>query len=90
LKVFQSALENIKPIVEVKSRRVGGASYQVPVRSQARAQGFIGLEMADSIRQRRSGKSMQEKLASELMDAANRTGRGRKEERRHPSDGRGQ
>jgi small subunit ribosomal protein S7 len=74
LKVFKAALDNVKPVVEVKSRRVGGASYQVPVeirpvRRQALAFRWIALYAKS-----RGGKSMQEKLAGELLDAANNTG----------------
>ena len=74
LKVFQSALENIKPIVEVKSRRVGGASYQVPVEVRPERRGSLALRWLIQYAKGRAGKSMQEKLAAELMDAANRTG----------------
>jgi len=74
LKVFKTAVENVKPLVEVKSRRVGGATYQVPVdiRPQRKIaltfRWLIGYAMA------RAEKSMKEKLAAELIDAANNIG----------------
>jgi len=74
LKVFQSAVENIKPIVEVKSRRVGGASYQVPVEVRSQRRISLALRWLTQYAKQRTGKSMQEKLAAELIDAANNTG----------------
>ena len=74
LKVFQSALGNVKPLVEVKSRRVGGASYQVPVEIRTVRQIALALRWIKQGAKGRAGRSMQEKLASELMDAANNTG----------------
>ena len=74
LAIFKRAVENAKPTVEVRSRRVGGATYQVPV--EVRPQRRISLSMrwlVDSARAR-EGKSMQDKLAAELMDAANNRG----------------
>ena len=74
LAVFKKAVENVRPSVEVKSRRVGGAAYQVPVdirpvRRVALAHRWIILHA-----RLRSGKSMQEKLASEILDASNKAG----------------
>ena len=74
LKVFQAALGNVKPVVEVKSRRVGGASYQVPVEIRPVRQIALALRWIKQSAQARAGKSMQEKLAAELIDAANNAG----------------
>lgn len=74
LKVFQSALENIKPVVEVKSRRVGGASYQVPVEVRYERRISLAMRWLIQYSKERAGKSMQEKLAAELIDASNRSG----------------
>ena len=72
--VFTKALENITPALEVKSRRVGGANYQVPVEVRAdRAQALALRWLVDATR-KRSGKSMAEKLANEIVDASNETG----------------
>jgi small subunit ribosomal protein S7 len=74
LAVFKRALDNVKPVVEVRSRRVGGATYQVPI--EVRPQRRISLSMRwllESARQR-SEKSMEDRLAGELMDAANNRG----------------
>jgi small subunit ribosomal protein S7 len=84
LEVFEQALKNVSPVMEVKPRRVGGATYQVPMevppyRRFALATRWI-LQSANS----RSGKSFAEKLAAELMDAANNTGNAiRKREETH-------
>ncbi|MCY4612027.1 MAG: 30S ribosomal protein S7 [Nitrospira sp.] len=74
LKVFHSALGNVKPMVEVKSRRVGGASYQVPVEIRPVRQVALAFRWIKRSAQSRTGKSMQDKLAAELLDAANNTG----------------
>ena len=74
LKVFQAALGNVKPVVEVKSRRVGGASYQVPVEIRPVRQIALALRWIKQSALARAGKSMQEKLAAELIDAANNAG----------------
>lgn len=74
LKLFHSALDNVKPVVEVKSRRVGGASYQVPVEIRHVRQVALALRWLKHSAKARSGRSMQEKLAGELLDAANNTG----------------
>ncbi len=72
--VFERAMENIKPALEVKSRRVGGANYQVPVEVKAdRAQALAFRWLAQYARLR-SGHSMAENLANEIIDAANGTG----------------
>ena len=74
LKVFKSAIDNVKPIVEVKSRRVGGASYQVPVEIRPIRRMSLALRWISEYSKARGGKSMAEKLAGELLDAANNTG----------------
>ena len=74
LKVFHSALGNVKPMVEVKSRRVGGASYQVPVEIRPIRQMALAFRWIKQSAESRAGRSMREKLAGELMDAANSTG----------------
>ena len=72
--VFEKAMKNIKPALEVKTRRVGGANYQVPVEVKAdRAQALSFRWLAQYARLRH-GKSMAEKLASEIIDASNGTG----------------
>lgn len=74
LKVFKSAMDNIKPLVEVKSRRVGGASYQVPVDVRPARRVALALRWLSQYAKQRGGKSMKEKLAGELLDALNNTG----------------
>ncbi len=74
LRVFRSALDNVKPVVEVKSRRVGGASYQVPVEVRPSRRLSLAMRWISGYAKSRSGKSMVEKLAGELLDAANNTG----------------
>ena len=74
LKVFHAALGNVKPLVEVKSRRVGGASYQVPVEIRPVRQIALALRWIKQGAFGRSGKSMPEKLAGELLDAASNNG----------------
>ena len=74
LEVFTKAMENIKPELEVKSRRVGGSNYQVPIEvSPARSQA-LGLRWLTKYSRERGGRGMAEKLANEIMDAANGTG----------------
>jgi len=74
LKVFHAAIGNVKPMVEVKSRRVGGASYQVPVEIRPVRQIALALRWIKDSALSRSGKSMREKLAAELIDAASNNG----------------
>jgi small subunit ribosomal protein S7 len=74
LKVFKAAIDNVKPVVEVKSRRVGGASYQVPVEIRPVRRMTLALRWIAEYAKARGGKSMSEKLAGELLDAANNTG----------------
>jgi len=74
LKVFRSAVDNVKPAVEVKSRRVGGASYQVPVEIRPVRRMALAFRWIAEYSRARGGRSMSEKLAGELLDAANNTG----------------
>lgn len=74
MKVFRSAVDNVKPVVEVKSRRVGGASYQVPVEIRPTRRVSLALRWISDFARSRGGKSMREKLAAELLDASNNTG----------------
>jgi small subunit ribosomal protein S7 len=74
LKVFTTALENVKPLVEVKSRRVGGATYQVPVDIRPQRRIALAFRWIIGFSQKRGERTMREKLAGELLDAANKTG----------------
>ena len=75
LKVFKKALDNVKPSLEVKSRRVGGSNYQVPVEVNPNRRLSLSIRwIVGFARDRGDGKTMQEKLANELMDAANLRG----------------
>jgi small subunit ribosomal protein S7 len=74
LEVFLKALDNVKPIIEVKSRRVGGATYQVPVEIRETRMEALGMRWIINAARSRSGRGMGERLASELLDAYNSTG----------------
>ena len=74
LEVFSEALENAKPVVEVKSRRVGGATYQVPVEVRPSRQLALAMRWVVDSARRRGEKSMGERLAGELLDAAESRG----------------
>jgi small subunit ribosomal protein S7 len=74
LKVFKKAVDNVKPALEVKSRRVGGANYQVPVEVNRNRQTSLSLRWIIGYARDRGEKSMVEKLAAELLDAANNRG----------------
>ncbi len=74
IKVFKKALDNVKPALEVKSRRVGGANYQVPVEVNRNRQTSLSLRWIIGYARQRSEKSMIEKLTSELLDAASNKG----------------
>lgn len=74
LEVFKKALENVRPFVEVKSRRVGGATYQVPVEVRAVRQTTLAMRWIVDAAKKRSEKSMINKLAGELMDASAQKG----------------
>ena len=74
MKVFKKALSNVRPAVEVKSRRVGGSTYQVPVEVRPERRNSLGLRWITSFAQNRRGQSMVEKLAAELFEAAENRG----------------
>ena len=74
LEVFNAAMENIKPQLEVKSRRVGGSNYQVPMEVSADRSQSLALRWLDNAARTRGGKSMAERLANEIVDASNNTG----------------
>jgi small subunit ribosomal protein S7 len=74
LEVFLKAVDNIKPVVEVKSRRVGGATYQVPVEIRESRREALGMRWIINAARARSGRGMGERLAAELLDAYNNTG----------------
>jgi len=74
IKVFKTAMENVKPLVEVKPRRVGGATYQVPVEIKPQRRTALAIRWIIKYSRDRSEKTMQEKLAGELLDALNNTG----------------
>jgi small subunit ribosomal protein S7 len=75
LKIFKKAVENVKPSLEVKSRRVGGSNYQVPVEVNPNRRLSLSIRwLVGFARQRGDGKTMQEKLANELLDASNLRG----------------
>jgi len=84
LELFQTAMKNTKPIMEVKPRRVGGATYQVPMEVPAHRQFALATRWIIASARARSGKSFSEKLAGELLDAANNVGSSvRKREETH-------
>ncbi len=74
LKLFEKALNNVKPIIEVKSRRVGGATYQVPTEVRPERRTALAIRWLIAYSAERTEKSMVEKLAGELIDAANNRG----------------
>ncbi|MEW5974563.1 MAG: 30S ribosomal protein S7 [Acidobacteriota bacterium] len=74
LKLFKKAVENVKPVLEVKTRRVGGANYQVPIEVNPNRRTSLSIRWLISYARARKEKSMEERLAAELLDAAN--GRG--------------
>jgi small subunit ribosomal protein S7 len=74
LEVFLKALENVKPLIEVKSRRVGGATYQVPIDIRESRREALGMRWVINAARSRSGKGMDDRLAAELLDAYNNTG----------------
>jgi small subunit ribosomal protein S7 len=74
IQVFKRALENLKPQVEVKSRRVGGSNYQVPVEVRPERRQALALRWLIQYSRLRNEKSMRDKLAGEIVDAANRRG----------------
>ena len=74
LEVFTTALENIMPVLEVKARRLGGATYQVPIEVRAERRQTLGLRWLITYARSRSEKSMAARLAGEILDASNSTG----------------
>jgi small subunit ribosomal protein S7 len=74
LKTFKKAVENVKPVLEVKTRRVGGANYQVPVEVNPFRRQSLAIRWLLLYARTRSGKTMTDRLAEELMDAANSRG----------------
>ena len=74
LEIFQQALSNVKPNLEVKSRRVGGATYQVPIEVRAGRKNALAIRWIIDFARERGEKTMRERLAGELMDAANNEG----------------
>jgi len=74
LKSLEKALENVRPLLETKSRRVGGANYQVPIEVPAGRSVSLGVRWLLHYARERSGKSMQEKLSAEIIDALNNRG----------------
>jgi len=74
LKLFKQAVDNVKPALEVKSRRVGGSTYQVPVEVRPERRTALSMRWLVGFSRNRSEKTMQERLAGELLDAANNRG----------------
>jgi small subunit ribosomal protein S7 len=74
LKAFEKAVENVRPLLETKSRRVGGATYQVPVEVSPERSQSVAVRWLLNFARGRSGKSMEEKLAAEIIDALNNRG----------------
>ena len=74
LEVFEQAMENIMPLLEVKARRMGGATYQVPMEVRPDRRQTLGLRWITKYSRLRSEKTMKERLAGEIMDAVNGTG----------------
>ena len=74
LEVFEAALNNIMPVLEVKARRIGGATYQVPIEVRPDRRQALALRWLTTYSRARSEKTMEERLAKELLDASNNTG----------------
>ncbi len=74
LEVFETALNNIMPTLEVKARRIGGATYQVPIEVRPDRRQALGLRWLTNFSRARSEKTMEERLANEILDAMNETG----------------
>ena len=74
LEVFQAALENVMPVLEVKARRVGGSNYQVPMEVRAERRQTLGLRWIVTYSRTRSERTMAERLAAEILDAKNSAG----------------
>ena len=74
LEVFEEAMNNIMPVLELKARRVGGATYQVPIEKRPERRQTLGLRWLVSYARARSERTMQERLAGEILDACNNAG----------------
>ena len=74
LEVFETAMENIMPVLEVKARRIGGATYQVPIEVKPDRRQALALRWMTTFSRARGEKTMEERLANEILDAANNTG----------------
>ena len=74
MEIFKKAIDNVQPLLEVKSRRVGGATYQVPVEVRPRRKNALAIRWMINYAKNRHGKSMTEKLVAEIMDASNNVG----------------
>mgnify|MGYP002069424579 CR=1 FL=1 len=74
LEVFEDAMNNIMPVLEVKARRIGGATYQVPIEVRPDRRQALALRWMTMFSRKRSEKKMEDRLANEIMDAANNTG----------------
>jgi len=74
MEVFEEALKNVMPVLEVRARRVGGANYQVPVEVRPERRTSLGLRWLVNYARTRSEKTMEQRLANEIIDAANNTG----------------
>lgn len=74
VKVFEQAIENVKPLIEVKSRRVGGSTYQVPTEIRPSRRTALGIRWIIGFARKRSEKSMAQRLAAEFLDASNKRG----------------
>lgn len=72
--VFRKALENIMPVLEIKARRIGGATYQVPIQVRSERRQTLGLRWLVTYSRNRGEKTMKERLAKEILDAVNNTG----------------
>ena len=74
MEVFEQAMKNVMPVLEVKARRVGGANYQVPVEVRPERRQTMAIRWITMYSKQRAGKTMRDRLADEIMDAANNTG----------------
>ena len=74
LEVFETAMENIMPVLEVKARRIGGATYQVPIEVRPDRRQALGLRWLTAYSRKRGERTMEDRLANEILDASNNTG----------------
>jgi small subunit ribosomal protein S7 len=84
IEIFKLAVKNAAPLLEVKSRRIGGANYQVPIEVAKHRQFFLAAHWIINSARKRSGRAMSERLAAELISAANNEGGAIKKKRRYP------